>query len=60
MIKYFKELLKVLKSIDTHLNELRKTENSTNEYIYKLSKCVKEEHNYHGDRFSISTKHWND
>ena len=60
MIKYFKELLKTLKSIDTHLNELRKTEGSTNEYIYRLSKCVKEQHHSHGDQVSISTKHWND
>lgn len=60
MIKYFKELLKTLKSIDTHLNELRKTESSTNEYIHKLSKCVKERHHSHGDQVSISTKHLND
>ena len=53
MIKYFKELLKTLKSIDTHLNELRKTEDSTNEYIYRLSKCVKEQHHSHGDQVSI-------
>ena len=60
MIKYFKELLAVLKNIDTHLNELRKTEISTNEYLYKISKCVKEDHHSHGDNCSISTKHWND
>ena len=59
MIKYFKELLETLKSIDTHLYELRKTEILTNEYIYKLSKCVKERHHPHGDQASISAKHWN-
>ena len=60
MINYFKELLKTLKNIDSHLNELRKTEQSTNEYILKLSNCVKVKHHPHGDQASISTKHWND
>lgn len=60
MIKYFKELLITLKSIDAHLNELRKTEHSSNEYLQKLSKCVYTEHHRHGDNTSLSTKHWND
>jgi hypothetical protein len=46
MINYFKELLAVLKQIESHLS--------------KISKCVKEDHHRHGDSISISTKHWND
>jgi len=46
MIKYFKELLTTLVKIEKHLE--------------KISKCVAEKHHGHGDRFSISTKHWND
>lgn len=60
MIKYFKELLCTLKSINTHLNELRKTEQSSNEYLHKLSECVYTKHHSHGDTTSLSTKHWND
>lgn len=53
MIKYFKDLLKTLKSIDSNLaNIARNTE--------RLAKCVKEDHHSHGDRASVSTKHWND
>lgn len=46
MIKYFKELLSVLKSIDKNLK--------------LVIKCVKKDAHSHGDRYSISTKHWND
>lgn len=46
MIDYFKELLKTLKSIDSHLA--------------KLSKCVKVNQSRHGDDVSLSTKHWNE
>jgi hypothetical protein len=46
MKKYFKELLETLKKIEKHLG--------------KLSSCVREQHHNHGDRVSISTKHWND
>lgn len=45
MIKYFKELLKTLKSIDSNLT--------------KISNCVQENHHTHGDKASISVKHWN-
>ena len=45
MIKYFKELLKTLKQIESHLE--------------KLSNCVVDRRGQHGDRFVISTKHWN-
>ena len=60
MIEYFKELLNTLKSINTHLNELRKTEQNSNEYLSKISNCVKVNRHGHGDKYSISTKHWND
>jgi hypothetical protein len=46
MINYFKQLLATLKSIDASLKE--------------LSVCVRHDHHGHGDRHSISTKHWND
>ena len=46
MIKYFKELLKTLKQIESHLR--------------KISDCVVDRGGKHGDRFTISTKHWND
>lgn len=46
MIKYFKELLQTLKQIEKHLET--------------LASCVRTEHHSHGDRSSISTKHWND
>jgi hypothetical protein len=59
MIKYFKDLLLTLKSIDNNLSELRKTEKSTNACMIKLSNCVQENHHRHGDSASISTKHWN-
>lgn len=59
-MKYFKELLATLKSIDNHLNHLRMTEHSSNEYLLRLSSCVKEGHHRHGDKASLSTKHWND
>lgn len=60
MIKYFKELLSTLKSINAHLNELRKTEQSSNEYLHRLSECVRTSSRSHGDKTSLSTKHWND
>lgn len=53
MIKYFKELLLTLKNIESKLN-------SIDEKLKPLSDCVKENHHRHGDRVSISTKHWND
>jgi len=46
MIKYFKDLLQTLKKIEQHLD--------------KISKCVKTDHHGHGDKSSLSTKHWND
>jgi hypothetical protein len=46
IINYFKELLVTLKKIESHLE--------------KLSNCVSSSSRNHGDRFSISTKHWND
>ena len=46
MIKYFRELLYVLKQIESHLKI--------------ISSCVKTSQRQHGDRTSISTKHWND
>lgn len=45
IIKYFRELLATLKRIETHLA--------------KIAGCVYEGHHRHGDRCSISTKHWN-
>ena len=45
MIKYFKDLLKTLKAIERHLSE--------------IASCVKTNHRSHGDKKSISTKHWN-
>lgn len=60
MRKYFKDLLTTLKSIDSSLKELKETGVSTNKHVLKLSGCVKEGHHRHGDRASISTKHWND
>ena len=59
MIKYFKDLLLTLKSIDNNLNELIKIEKQTNAGILKLSSCVQQDHHRHGDSSSISTKHWN-
>ena len=53
MIKFFKELLETLKSID---NRLATIEANTK----NLSDCVKRNHHGHGDRCSLSTKHWND
>lgn len=46
MLKYFKELLATLKAIEQHLSH--------------LAHCVKVDHHRHGDRYSMSTKHWND
>ncbi len=46
MIKYFRDLLLTLKNIEKHLE--------------KLAKCVHEKHHSHGDRMSLSIKHWND
>lgn len=46
MIKYFKELLLTLKRIETHLA--------------LLSSCVVASSKSHGDRLSVSTKHWNE
>lgn len=46
MIKYFKDLLATLKQIEYHLK--------------LLSLCVKHNTRDYGDRYSISTKHWND
>ena len=60
MIKYFKDLLLTLKSIDNNLSELKKIEKSTNTCMIKLSGCVKQNHHRHGDSSSISTKGWND
>ncbi len=46
MIKYFIELLTTLKNIERHL--------------CKLASCVQESRKGFGDRYSISSKHWND
>ncbi len=46
MIKYFKELLSALKSIDASLK--------------LITKCVNKNHRSYGDNYSISAKHWND
>lgn len=46
MIAYFKDLLATLKRIEAHLAT--------------LAACVRVGHHTHGDRTSLSTKHWND
>lgn len=46
MIRYFKELLDTLKKIERHLD--------------KIAACVKTNAQQHGDRNSLSIKHWND
>jgi len=46
MRAYFRDLLETLKRIEKHL-EL-------------LASCVRSNDNRHGDRRSISSKHWND
>lgn len=46
MFNYFKELLATLKKIERHLS--------------RIANCVKEKNLNHGDRYSISTKHWNE
>lgn len=46
MIKYFKDVLATLKRIESHLA--------------RLANCVVRNRYGHGDRESISTKHWND
>jgi hypothetical protein len=53
MIKYFKELLETLKSIDAKLESIETG-------IIRLSSCVMSKHHSHGDSNSLSTKHWND
>lgn len=60
MKKYFRDLLATLKSIDSQLKELKETSESTNKHALRLSECVRKDHHSHGDRSSISTKHWND
>ena len=50
MINYFKELLATIKSIDASLKTLN---SNCDKVIIKSSK-------QHGDRYSLSTKHWND
>ena len=46
MFNYFKELRATLKKIEQHLS--------------LLAKCVEKSDRQYGDRYSISTKHWND
>ncbi len=46
MLNYFKELLVTLRAIEKHLEH--------------IARCVKVDHHRHGDRYSVSTKHWND
>ena len=46
MIKYCKDLLATLNKIEEHLA--------------KIAGCVRVDHHGHGDKQSISTKHWND
>lgn len=53
MFKYFKDLLLTLKNIERELNDI-------NEKLKPLSECVKTNPRRHGDRVSLSTKHWND
>jgi hypothetical protein len=53
MIKYFKELLSTLKSIDAQLK-------ASDKKLELLSSCVKAEHSGDGAKTSISTKLWND
>ena len=45
ILYYFRELLETLKKIEKHLALLAET--------------VKVNHHRHGDRVSLSTKHWN-
>ena len=52
MIKYFRELLATLKSIDQRLEAIEK-------YMARLDKCVLTNHNTYGDRHSVSTKNFN-
>jgi hypothetical protein len=52
MIKYFRDLLATLKSIDENL---KKIERNTK----MVSDCVRKNHHSHGDQASLSTKHWN-
>lgn len=53
MIKYFKELLATLKSIDKRLAVIEENSN-------RLNQCVKDNSRGYGNRSSISTSHWND
>ena len=46
MLKWFKELLETLKSIDRRLE--------------RLERCVKENPRSHGSRHYLSTGHWNE
>lgn len=46
IINYFRELLATLQRIERHLARIAST--------------VRSEHHKHGDRHSLSTKHWND
>ena len=59
MIKYFKELLKTLKAINSNLGDIKQMQISTDNHLEKLASCVQEKHHGHGDQASISTKHWN-
>lgn len=53
MINYFKKLLATLSSIDEQIK-------INNKHLKALSNCVEVNHHSHGDKHSISTKHWND
>jgi hypothetical protein len=57
MIKYFKELLNTLKSIDKTNKEI--SENLQN-IDNNLSKCVISNRHRHGKRSYLVTGHWND
>lgn len=53
MIRYFRELLYTLKAALFVLKEIEK-------HLKLISSCVKTNHHDHGDKASMSTKHWND
>jgi hypothetical protein len=51
-MKYFKDLLATLKSIDESLKKIEKNSE-------KVAECVKTSSRGFGDKTSLSTKHWN-
>jgi hypothetical protein len=57
MIKYFKELLNTLKSIDKTNKEISE---SLQNIDSNLSKCVTKNRHRHGTDSYLVTGHWND